>query len=516
MTKNVRNFLLASMAIGLMMVGPARAADDATVKALQAQMQALQKQLNELQAQQKATAKAQAEAAAKPAASAESKKEILPGVKVKVGGFIAADTVYRSKNQSNDIGSTFNSNSTNTTSIPFYNAPNYHQSEFRGSARNTRLSLLTEGEVDKDMKLTAYIESDFAGAGNTSNSVATNSYVPRLRQAFAQVDRNDWGLHFTAGQTWSLLTMSTKANMDPRAVSVPNVMDSGVVPGFTYARLPQARIVKDLFDNKVGVALSVENPQISLGQTFVPTGVQVQNASGSTLNPGTNFSTDQAPDVVAKVGFDPGWGHFEVFGVTRFFHNNLNGTTASGPFHNNIVVGGGGGAGMILPVIDKKLDFRAQFMMGQGIGRYGAAGLPDVAFDSLGGVHPLFQYTTLAGLVAKPTPTWELFLYGGLESIERENQEDATTTNRYGYGSYTASNNANCYVANSSSCFAQTSSIWQVTPGAWKDLYKGDYGNLKVGAQYSFTRRNSFTDSNGVNPHAYTHMVFTAFRYSPF
>ncbi len=510
MTKHKRNTLLASTAIGFMLVSPVHAAEsDATVKALQVQMQALQKQLNELQSQQKAMAKTQA--VASPAGAAEAKKEILPGVKVKVGGFIAADALYRSKNQTNDTASTFNSNAANTIGIPFAHAPNWHRSEFRGSARNTRLSLLTEGDVSKDMKITAYVESDFAGASHTSNSIATNSFIPRLRQAFAKVDRNDWDMQFTAGQTWSLLTMSTNASMDPRGVSVPNVMDSAVVPGFVYGRMPQARIVKTFMDKKIGVGLSVENPQVSFAQSFVPTNVLMTSAAGPSLNNGGNFSTDQAPDIVAKIAYNPGWGHFEVFGVTRFFHNNHSTT-----FADNTVVGGGGGAGMVLPVIEKKLDFRAQFMMGHGIGRYGAAGLPDLAFDSLGGMHPLFQYTTLAGIVARPTPTWEMFLYGGLESVGRENQDDATTANRYGYGSYTATDNSNCYVANSASCFAQTSSIWQITPGVWKDLYKGDYGNLRVGAQYSYTRRNAFSDANGVNPHAVNHSVFTSFRYSPF
>lgn len=509
MTMNVRNLLLASTAIGLMLAGPAQAADsDATIKALQAQMNALQKQLNELQAQQKAQAKAIAEA---PAAPAEAKTEILPGVKVKVGGFIAADTIYRSKNQSADTASVW-------SAIPLPNRSgtadlNAHQSEFRASARNTRLSLLTEGEVDKDLKLTGYIESDFSAVGTSSNSVATNSYVPRLRQAFVQVDRNDWGLHGVIGQAWSLATMNSKG-MLPRTESVPNVSDSGLLPGVVYTRNPQIRLVKDLPSFKAQAGIAVENPETSASGINTPGDVNVLNAgSASSMNTLTVYSANQMPDIVAKVAFDPGYGHYEVFGLARSFHALVDNTTNKS---TEMAYGGGGGVGVLLPIVQKKLDFRGTFIAGSGIGRYTAGGLPDIALDPNGGIIPLTQFSATFGLIGRPTPTWELYVYGGFDKVMQENQ-----AGNYGWGSSTnigtgaTVGNAVCNTTNgTANC--QTSSLWQVTPGVWKELYKGNFGNIKVGAQYSLTRRNTFADANGVAPHAYQNVVLTSFRYSPF
>src|SRR5262245_28995771 len=45
----------------------------------------------------------------------------------------------------------------------------YNEHEFHGSARQSRISLLIEGNVDPWQKLSGYYESDFLGVGNTSN-----------------------------------------------------------------------------------------------------------------------------------------------------------------------------------------------------------------------------------------------------------------------------------------------------------------------------------------------------------
>ena len=100
-----------------------------SIKALQAQINALQKQLEEVKAAQaeaaaKAVKAASKAAAAAPAPSAPSKTALIQPegrgtlkvgdrVKVTVGGFVEAASIYRSKNEVADIGSNFN------TGIPF-------------------------------------------------------------------------------------------------------------------------------------------------------------------------------------------------------------------------------------------------------------------------------------------------------------------------------------------------------------------------------------------------------------
>ena len=96
----------------------------------------------------------------------------------------------------------------------------------------------------RDTHLAGYGEIDFEGAAQTANSVATNSFNPRMRQASLEIDRNDLGLHFLAGQSWSLIAPS-KAGIDPRGVDAPGVIDFESVPGFFAARQPGVRVWKD-------------------------------------------------------------------------------------------------------------------------------------------------------------------------------------------------------------------------------------------------------------------------------
>ena len=132
--------------------------------------------------------------------------------------YIEAASIFRTRNETADISSSFN------TGIPMPNNPNYHLSEFRESAHQSRLALLAQGSVNEDTKLAGYFESDFQSAATTSNSVESNSYNPRLRQAYATLDKQDWGTYFLGGQVWSLLTMFNH-DMTPRQEDIPLTID---------------------------------------------------------------------------------------------------------------------------------------------------------------------------------------------------------------------------------------------------------------------------------------------------
>jgi hypothetical protein len=501
MNKDLRKLLLATTAIGFLLAGPAHAADKGdSIKALQAQINELQKQLTEIQTQQKA----QTATAAAPTVTGEGGKEILPGVKIKLGGYVETTGIWRDKNQTQDTSTSWNGNAANTTGIPFFNNDDSRRHEFRMSARASRLNLMTEGDVDKDLKLSAFIESDFLGAAPTANSIATNSYTPRLRHAFAQVDRNDLGLRLVGGQTWSLATLNSSGADTLKTLTTVGI-DSGYLPGTVYDRAPQVRLVKSFADKKVNLAISAEEPEVNFGQVTPPAIVTARTTGVSSLNTGTTYSTDLAPDVIAKLAYDPGFGHYEVIGLMRFFEDTINADNA-----NHTVVAGGGGVGAYLPFLSKKLEVQATFLGGQGIGRYTAGGMPDFSFESNGAINPLPQISAMVGFVGHPDPTWDLYTYAGFDKVYRHNEANIL----YGYGDY-ALNNATCYV-DGGACTAQTSSLWQVSPGLWKRFYKGDYGTLQAGASYALTRRNTFSDANGNAPHAYQSVVMTALRYSPF
>ena len=35
------------------------------------------------------------------------------------------------------------------------------------------------------------------------------------------------------------------------------------------------------------------------------------------------FSFNKAPDIIVKLAFDPGWGHYEIFGIGGFAHETV-------------------------------------------------------------------------------------------------------------------------------------------------------------------------------------------------
>ena len=53
-----------------------------------------------------------------------------------------------------------------------------------------------------------------------------------------------------------------------------------------------------------------------------------------------NFTTDTYPDIVGKLAFDPGFGHYELKGAARFFtdrfntsnHTNIGGHPSGGAY----------------------------------------------------------------------------------------------------------------------------------------------------------------------------------------
>jgi hypothetical protein len=128
----------------------------------------------------------------------------------------------------------------------------------------------------------------------------------------------------------------------------------------------------------------LESPQALLfngpNAPLVPT--TVSNPGGNHLNPLAQCSTDIAPDMVAKAVFEPGWGHYELYGIGRLFRSRA-------AFANRTIWGSGGGAGAMLPVIPKQLDFQADFLAGGGIGRCGTSQLPDVAIKPTGILAPV-------------------------------------------------------------------------------------------------------------------------------
>jgi hypothetical protein len=531
-----------------------------SIPALQAQLQSIQKQLA---AQQAATRQVQVEVKNVPGmgvAQVPPGAEVVTvtpngGVKigpvtVKAGGFIEGSMIFRTVNEASDIGSTF-------AQIPFAQVPTAHQAEYRQSARNSRLSVLAETSWNEDTLLSAYVEADFKGIGVNSTGSETNSYSPGLRQAYLTVDKTvngKDGWRFEVGQAWSLVT-GFKDGLVPRDENIPLTIDTQYVPGFNFRRDPQLRITK-VFSPEFSVALSAESPEANFagdapgaaqGVDELVTSTPGTSNLGGTLNSGqcvkggataptvvttncANYSVDVAPDMVLKAALDPGWGHYEAFGLGRIFQTRtgvFTGAAGDSPIsgNNNTAFGGGVGGNFILPVIPKYLDFQASVLGGYGIGMYGAAQFADFTVNQNGEPKPIPMIQTLTGVVAHPTPKLDLYLYGGYEEAFRDTFNDGNLI--FGYGS-PLDNNSGCNIEGSATfttgkppvsaalpCNGVNKDVWQVTAGLWDRVYQGKAGTLALGLQYSYTERQLF-DGVGGSPTAIDNMVFASARYYPF
>src|SRR6267154_349462 len=148
------------------------------------------------------------------------------GITITPGGFIAAETVTRTRAASAGINTDFKN-------IPFPGNALSKLSESNFEARQSRATALFEGKVGA-AKLTGYYEGDFLGTGVTSNNRQSNSYPFRQRQVWGQLAL-DSGWQFTGGQMWTLATEDRKG-INNRQEYLPMVIDPQYNVGFTWAR----------------------------------------------------------------------------------------------------------------------------------------------------------------------------------------------------------------------------------------------------------------------------------------
>jgi hypothetical protein len=447
------------------------------------------------------------------------------GITITPGGFLAAETVWRQRGLASDVNTPFNS-------LPFPGSSASNLSEFFASGRQSRVAMLAEGKV-KDLKMAGYVEADFLSAGVTSNNNQSNSYTLRQRQMWAQAAIHGWS--FTGGQMWSLVT-ETKKGVENRSEALPMTIDAQYTLGFSWARQFGFRVAKS-FGDKAWLAFSVENPQINSvgGSGFNPNFVVGAPGNGGGLyNTTANYAFNASPDFVVKAVFEPGFGHYEVFGVLSQFHDRIYpcATTAAtdncggvtGPSGalaaNDLRTGGGIGVNIRESLFKKHIDVGLHFLGGNGIERYGTGGLPVVTVRPDGTLSPLRGYQGL-GTLEWHSNKWDIYLNGGSEYAQRTVYTDAAAGKLMGYGLPNASNGTACAepvpgsggFAGGTSCSGTTRVLTEGTAGFWYRIYNGPKGKLQFGPQYSYVLRSTWSGANGFEPKATENMVFTSFRY---
>ena len=460
------------------------------------------------------------------------------GVLLTPGGFVDGSTYFRNRATASEA--------TPFNSIPFGGASQAHMTEFYGSGRQSRATLLVKANTD-NIATTGYFESDFESAGVTSNNNQTNGYTLRVRQAWAQAALAS-GLTFTGGQMWSLV-VDRRQGIDNLTENLPQVIDPSYVVGWTYVRQYAFRVTKN-WNNTFWLAGSVEQSQINTPIATGTTQNYLLGASGTLAglyNNQANYAYNRLPDFVFKGVWQPKFGgHYEAFMIFSSFRDRVfpNATakvpSALGAYNSNTTVGGFG-ANALWTVASKKVDLGVHLFGNNGFGRYGASGLPDITFNSNGTIAKLRNYQGLGSFYFHG-PKLDVYAYGGVEYVARRYGLNAEgKPEGYGNPLYVDSG---CMVetlpatsgTNTTAgfepgpleeCSGNTRNLIEGTAGFWYRFYSSPMkGRLQMGSQFSYIVRNTWSGAalqinplgsnnvvHGLQPTANDSYWATSFRY---
>ncbi|MDE1162221.1 MAG: hypothetical protein PW792_09795 [Acidobacteriaceae bacterium] len=435
------------------------------------------------------------------------------GITLTPSGFIAGESVWRQRAMHADIYTDYNL-------TPYPGSGDAHVSEWVPSARQSRFGLMAEGKAG-NWDLKGLVEVDFLSAGTTSNQLQTNSYTLRVRQAWAQASKGR--LTLNAGQMWTLATENKKGALAGQE-ALPMTIDNNFNVGTTWLRQMGYRAQYRVTD-KITLAAALENSQYQYSATNAPnnfffggTGA-FQGLNNSTFN----YTSQVAPDIIVKAAFDPGWGHYELIGIGRFFRDRYYPATSSAvDAQNDTKFGGGFVANAHMP-LTSKLDLGLHLTAGDGTGRYGASLLPDITVHPDGTLEPLRNAQGLASIELHPTKKFDIYGYGGTEYVQRTYYRNSIGT-LVGYGVPTA-DNSGCrtevgpttggtsgYNPGTGTCSGNTRVLIEGQGGFWYRPYSGPAGKLQLGAAYGYLTRTGWTGVGGA-PKTVNNLVFTSVRY---
>jgi hypothetical protein len=343
MRMRVSKLLLAGVcttAVGIGLVGgQARASEmdelKEQVRALKATLEVVQKRQQLLERKQAVApgpaAGMPTKAASAPLPDARPGYLQMPGIDtwIRIGGYVKVDGIYDVKGRMNGISSTLGDIPLNGTALSKRNP------DFQFSARESRFNIATLTPTSLgDLK--TFIEGDFYGAGG--NTVNSNSYGFRLRQAYASV--GPW----LAGQTWS-----TFLDLD----SEPETLDFTGASGVAFVRQALVRYTTPLALGSL--SLAVENP--------------FSDFQGADSPWPSDNSLAYAPDAVAKWVYNPSWGHVAISGMAREITVDTGGAMINGFTGRASTFGWGVLAGLGIKTVGKDM-LTLQADGGVGIGRY--------------------------------------------------------------------------------------------------------------------------------------------------
>jgi hypothetical protein len=416
----------------------------------------------------------------------------LGPAKLRLIGYPALTTVWRSTNNGGNVATNFNN-------IPYSNTVPGTTSELRLSPQNTRLAI----RVDADLKSSyaaGYFEMDFVGAPVGGNLVTQSGYPFRIRQAWFDWRKGKWEM--TGGQLWSLMTPNKESILPwPGDVAVTQVLDLNFVPGIVVGRYPQFRLVHRP-SQTIAFGLSIENPEQQVSNSVLfPSALSntlttQYNAGSSGLN-----VPNMTPDFVLKGSFDNKLAgdrhiHFDVGTVMRTFRN-WDGNSASG---KNYAFGWGVGANFNVEVT-KGVRWVLDGFASDGAGRYIGGLAPDVIVRANGSISPIHSYSWVSGFEIAPNKATGLYLYYSGLYAQKNATLNSDGTCCVGFGFPGASTAADRLIEEATGGYSRV--IWK-----YENL-----GSVQWGLQYAHVWVYPWAAGNGPNS-AHANMVFTQLRYN--
>jgi len=458
------------------------------------------------------------------------------GINITPGGYAAGEFVRRSRALGADVSTPYNN-------LTPPGASTTQLSEFYGSGRQSKATVFVDGKL-ANVDLSSYISTDFLSAGVTSTPTATNSYTLRLRQAWAQA-KFDNGWSFLGGQAWSLTTengvgISPDDDMGKTNDARPKTIDANYSVGFDFTRQWGLRLTKSF--SKVAFAFALENAQATATTHGNANNYLLSQAGASnSYNTLTTYSFNPSPDIIAKVAFDPGFGHYEIYGVYDRFADRVfpcediasttvcGTSTTPGPNSSdayNYSKNGGGVGASARWLLAKHVTFGLKGFGGSGVGRYGAGGLSDATINPDGTLRLIKNLHGLGTLELK-TKRIDFYSYGGVEYADRTWSVDPISGKPVGYGAPGFANTG-CYTEPApgtsgvvsgpigattlTNCTFDARALIEGTVGFWYRFYSGPKGRFQYGTQYSYVTKNTWV-GDGRQPNGIDNMVFTSFRY---
>lgn len=433
------------------------------------------------------------------------------------GSFIAAETVWRQGAMGDGLNTHF-------SAVPLDHSDNAQISEWQGSGRQSRIAIKAIGDAGP-FTLTGYYEMDWLSSGTTSNNNQSNSYTLRERQLWADAGMKS-GWDFSGGAGWSLATETT--NLLHRGSEIlPDSIDPQYMAGFVWTRQYSFRVAKD-FDKKFAFGVAAENAQM-----LDPAGANLPSNllygavgdGGGLYDNQAHYSFNATPDFVAKVALQPGWGHWELFGIGRSFRDRL--YPVGGTPNNKTVWAGGIGGGFRAPLANKHFVIGAKGLWGGGMGRYGSSTIADVTLRPDGTLSPLHSFSGISTLQILPTSKLLVYLNYGADYVGRDWTVDPVSGKEVGYGTY-STDMSGCNVepapggtlspSGPAHCGGNTKDVQEFSAGWWYNIYKGEKGNLRYGIQYARFERDLWSGAGGTtNPDGgamgVDNMFWTSFRY---